>query len=352
MNRRKFLTFLGSAGVASALGTAKVADAAGAVSYPYFKDSFGVLHDTTRCIGCRQCEKACQKVNDLPMPQEPFSDLSVTHTKRRTSAAAWTVVNRYQVEGQDVFRKLQCLHCNDPACASACFAQCFKKNPDGSVSYEGSQCVGCRYCMVACPFYVPGFQYEEAFDPLVLKCTFCQPRLKEGLLPGCVEGCPMDALTFGKRSDLIKVARNRIEKNPGKYVDYIYGESDAGGTAWMTLSGVEPSKLGQNTELGNRPMGELTAGALGSVPMIIGFWPVLFAGAYGITKLKEAREKAATKEAKAKADAQLQAAMEKIEAEQGAEVAAKVKEAILASQSCCGCTQDKQGEEKKPGEGA
>ncbi len=338
MNRRKFLTFLGSAGVVSAMSTAKVADAAGAVKYPYYEESYGVLHDTTRCIGCRHCEKACQQVNDLPMPDQPLTDLTVTHTKRRTSAAAWTVVNRYQVEGKDIFRKLQCLHCNDPACASACFAQCFQKNPDGSVSYEGSQCVGCRYCMIACPFYAPGYQYEEAFTPLVQKCTFCQPRLKEGMLPGCVTACPMDALTFGKRSDLIKVARNRIEKNPKKYVDYIYGETDAGGTAWMTLSGVDPSKLGQNTELGNRPMGELTAGALGSVPMIIGFWPVLFAGAYGVTKLKEAKAKAAEKELKATMQAQLKTAVEKIEAEQGAEVAAKVKQALQESQACDGCS--------------
>ncbi len=317
MNRRKFLTFLGSAGVASALGTAKVADAAGAVTYPYFKDSFGVLHDTTRCIGCRQCEKACQEVNNLPMPTKPFDDLSVTHTKRRTSAYAWTVVNRYQANDQEVFRKLQCLHCNDPACASACFAKCFTKEPNGAVRYNGDQCVGCRYCMIACPFYIPGYQYDEAFNPLVQKCTFCEPRLKEGKLPGCVEKCPMDALTFGKRSDLIKIARNRMEQKPGKYVDYIYGETDAGGTAWMTLSGVNPESLGQNTQLGNRPMGELTAGALGAVPMIIGFWPVLFAGAYGITKLKEA-----------KAKSQIKAALQKIEAEQGKEVAQKVEQAL------------------------
>ncbi len=317
MNRRKFLTFLGSAGVASALGTAKVADAAGTVDYPYFKDSYGVLHDTTRCIGCRQCEKACQAVNNLPMPAKPFDDLTVTHTKRRTSAAAWTVVNRYEAGEKEVFRKLQCLHCNDPACASACFAKCFNKEPNGAVSYKGDQCVGCRYCMIACPFYAPGYQYEEAFNPLVQKCTFCEPRLKEGKLPGCVEKCPMDALTFGKRSDLIKIARKRIEQRPDAYVDYVYGETDAGGTAWMTLQSVDPELLGQNTHLGNRPMGELTAGALGAVPMIIGFWPVLFAGAYGISKLKEA-----------KAKQQIDEAMKKIEAEQGPEVAAKVKQAL------------------------
>ncbi len=335
MNRRKFLTFLGTAGVTSALSTAKVADAAIAENYPYFKDSFGVLHDTTRCIGCRECEKSCQSVNNLPMPEKPFDDLSVTHSKRRTSAAAWTVVNRYEVNDIEHFRKTQCMHCNDPACASACFARCFTKEPSGAVSYKGDQCVGCRYCMVACPFYIPGFQYEEAFDPLVLKCTFCQPRLEKGLLPGCVEACPMDALTFGKRSDLLKIARKRIEQNPERYVDYIYGETDAGGTAWMTLSGAPQAKLGLNMNLGTRPMGEYTAGALGAVPMIIGFWPVLFAGAYGITKYKESRAKALEKEAKAKAQTELDAAMKNIEAEfgsEGAAVVAKVKKAMSDAQ--------------------
>lgn len=348
MNRRKFLTIMGSAGVASALGTATVAQSAGTVDYPYYPESYGVLHDTTRCIGCRQCEKSCQKVNDLPMPAKPFNDLTVLNTRRRTTADAWTVVNKYKTPQGDVFRKLQCLHCNDPACASACFAKCFSKNPDGSVSYKGDQCVGCRYCMIACPFYVPGFQYYEAFDPLVRKCTFCEPRLKEGKLPGCVEGCPMDALTFGKRKDLLKIANKRIEDNPGRYVNYIYGEHDAGGTAWMTLSGVQPDLLGQDTHLGNRPMGELTAGALGAVPMIIGFWPVLFAGMYGISKMKDAAAKKEQEEAVAKAQAAFEAAVAKIEAEQGPEAAEKMRAALAEAQKAecahdCSC---------KHGEGA
>lgn len=349
MNRRKFLTILGSAGVASALGTATVAKAAGTVTYPYYDNSFGVLHDTTRCIGCRRCEMGCQKVNNLPKPAKALDDLSVLDTKRRTSAAAWTVVNKYNVEGKDVFRKLQCYHCNDPACASACFAKCFKKEANGVVSYDGSQCVGCRYCMVACPFYVPGFQYEEAYDPLVLKCTFCAPRLAEGKLPGCVESCPMDALTFGRRKDLIKVARNRIESRPERYVDYLYGEYDAGGTAWMTLSGVPSDKLGLDMHLGNRPMGELTAGALGSVPMIIAFWPVLFAGAYGINKRKEAIAKAELAKVKADADAAVQAALVKIEETQGPETARQVRVALADAQKATDCGH---GCSCKHGEGA
>ena len=93
MNRRKFLTILGSAGVASALGTAQVAKAGGTHMFPYYEDSYGVLHDTTRCIGCRSCEEACNKVNNLPKPEKPFTDLSVCDKHRRTSADAWTVVN-------------------------------------------------------------------------------------------------------------------------------------------------------------------------------------------------------------------------------------------------------------------
>jgi len=354
MNRRKFLTILGSTGVASALGTATVAKGAGTVTYPYHDDSFGVLHDTTRCIGCRRCEQACQEVNNLPKPDKAFDDLNVLNTKRRTSADAWTVVNKYTVDGKDVFRKLQCYHCNDPACASACFAKCFKKETDGTVSYDGSRCVGCRYCMIACPFYIPGFQYYEAYNPLIGKCTFCRPRLLEGKLPGCVESCPMDALTFGKRKDLVKIARARIVAKPERYVDYIYGEYDAGGTAWITLSGVPSKEVGFNMKLGNRPMGELTAGALGSVPMIIGFWPVLFAGVYGITKLKERVNKEdtalAVKKANEDARSAMEAAIAKVEQTQGKDVADQVKQAFVEEQK--NLDNKEHGKSSKPGEGA
>lgn len=367
MNRRKFLTILGSAGVVSALGTAKVAEAS-VHTFPYYDDSYGVLHDTTRCIGCRRCEAACNEVNHLRKPAKPFSDLSVTDTRRRTSAYEWTVVNKYEMNGKPVFRKLQCFHCNDPACASACFAKCFQKLPDGTVAYDGSQCVGCRYCMVACPFYVPGFQYDEAFDPLVQKCTFCEPRLKEGKLPGCVEACPVDALTFGRRSDLIKVARARIADNPGKYVNYIYGEFDAGGTAWMvlapaaegapvppddpTMASPDLKQLGLDTHLGNRPMGELTYGALGAVPMIVAFWPVLFGGAYAMTKRREAMSKLEqdkmAKEAREDVAAAVDAAVRKIEETEGEGAAERARramtEALKAREAEAACS--KHGEDK------
>lgn len=349
MNRRKFLAILGTAGITQALATARVVKAAPHV-FPYYENSVGVLHDTVRCIGCRRCEAACQQVNDLPMPKKPFSDLEVTDTVRRTTAKEWTVVNKYKVNGQSYFRKLQCFHCNDPACAAACFTRCYTKLPDGAVVYDGSQCVGCRYCMVACPFNVPGFQYERAWTPFVQKCTFCEPRMKQGLLPGCVEACPVDALTFGKRSDLIKIARNRMKENPGLYVDYVYGEHDAGGTAWMVLApaaganpgpvddpeenGSQMKQLGLDTHLGNQPMAELTYGALGAVPMIVAFWPVLFGGAYAITKCREARtreeEEKMAQECEQNLNEVMKSALRQIEEKDGKDAAERARTAMLA----------------------
>lgn len=342
MKRRTFLGLLGCAGAVSTLAQAEEVKANATHTFPYYPDSYGVLHDTTRCIGCRRCEMACNEINNLPKPAKSFEDQSVFNKTRRTDDKAWTVVNKYNVGGKTVYRKLQCFHCNDPACASACFAKCFHKEKDGSVSYNGDHCVGCRYCMIACPFYVPGFQYDEAFDPLVQKCTFCKTtRLDKGLLPACVSKCPMDALTFGRRADLIKIAHKRIEDNPGKYVDYIYGEWDAGGTAWMVLSpaptieaaratpsAIEAGKtlhqLGLDTHLGNDPMAEYTYGALGTVPMIIAFWPILFGGAYAMSKRREAMNRQETEDMKVALDS----ALKEIESSQGAEVANKIRTAI------------------------
>lgn len=337
MNRRKFLTLLGTAGVTAAVSSGATANAAGNQTFKGYKDSYGVLHDTTRCIGCRKCEQACNDVNKLPAPKTKFDDLKVLETPRRTDPVTWTVVNKYNAAGlsHPVFRKQQCNHCLEPACASACFVKAFTKNPDGSVTYDGSLCVGCRYCMVACPFNVPTFEYGEAFDPLIKKCTMCHPRLQEGKLPGCVEICPKEALTFGRREDLLHIARQRIRNNPGRYQDHIYGEREMGGTAWMYLNGVPVEQVGMQ-ELGEKSAPELTSGALGAVPMVVGIWPVLLTGAYAISKRKEkvaAEEqaeavKAALAKAKEEADKKLQTALDKATKEKDAAVAREVKKAV------------------------
>jgi hypothetical protein len=141
--------------------------------------------------------------------------------------------------------------------------------------------------MIACPFEIPTYEYDKVLTPRVMKCDMCQPRIIEGKLPGCVEVCPTEALTFGKRKDLIRLAQERIKDYPGKYEEHIYGEQEMGGTNWLYLSGVPFKELEMREDLGTSPAPELTAGFFSSVQMMLGIWPVLLAGIYSITKRKE-----------------------------------------------------------------
>jgi formate dehydrogenase iron-sulfur subunit len=203
LSRRKFLGWIGAAGVTVAAG--RKASAATTRHFEGYPDSMAVLHDTTFCIGCRRCESACNTVNHLPAPDVPFSDLRVLDTQRRTTPKAFTVVNRKPGAGQGpVFVKKQCNHCLEPACASVCFVKALQKTPEGAVVYDASVCVGCRYCMIACPFEIPTYEYDSAFSPRIMKCTMCHPRVIDGKLPGCVEACPTEALyAMSKRKEKI-----------------------------------------------------------------------------------------------------------------------------------------------------
>jgi Fe-S-cluster-containing dehydrogenase component len=209
---------------------------------PSFSDHLGVLIDTTLCIGCRNCEEACNKINtDLPRRlSEHYKDQSVFDRRRRMDGSTYTVVNRYPNSSKDkkpVYAKFQCMHCLEPACVSACIVGAFSKDPSGAVNYDPWKCIGCRYCMAACPFQVPAYEYDNAFTPEVRKCTFCfTQRTSKGEVPACVQSCPMQVMTFGKRDHLIKLAHKRIEQYPDRYVPHLYGEHEVGGTAWMYLS--------------------------------------------------------------------------------------------------------------------
>ncbi len=305
ISRRKFLGWMGAAGMSVTLG--KNANAATHEHFTGYPGSFAILHDTTLCVGCRSCEDACNKVNDLPAPDKPFTDLSVLEKKRRTTTKAFTVVNKYvspekpEKPEKPVFFKKQCNHCLEPACASVCFVRAFTKTKTGAVVYDPSVCVGCRYCMIACPFEIPTYEYDQVLTPRIRKCTMCYPRVIKGQLPGCVKACPMEALTFGKREDVLEIARERIRKYPDRYVDHIYGEHEMGGTSWMYLSGVSFKALGMREDLGITPAPELTAGALSSVPMIVGLWPVLLTGLYAVSKRKDKLTKEEIKKAVASA---------------------------------------------------
>ncbi len=286
ISRRKFLSCLGAAALGTTTGVIGKAHAASNKHFKGHPDSFGVLHDSTKCIGCRKCEQACNKVNELDKPEKPFDDLKVLDQKRRTGEATYTVVNKFKGT-PDIFAKKQCNHCQEPACASACFVKALKKDKSGAVVYDESLCVGCRYCMVACPFNIPAYTYNDPLTPKVTKCTMCLPRINEGKLPGCVEICPREALIFGKRKDLLKLAKKRIGKNPKNYIDHVYGENEMGGTNWLYLSGVPFEQISMREDLGITPAPQFTSGALGTVPIIVGLWPVLLTGVYAISKRKE-----------------------------------------------------------------
>ena len=336
ISRRRFLGLLGTAGAGTALGGTANAAKKHFKGYP---DSFGVLYDNRLCIGCRSCEEGCNIVNQLPKPERPFDDLSVLDAKRRTDPKAFTVMNRYEnienVRGP-LFTRVGCNHCLEPACASSCFVNAYTKTKTGAVTYDESVCVGCRYCMIACPFEIPTFEYDEVLTPRIMKCTMCYPRLVEGKLPGCVVACPTEALTFGKRVDLITIARGRIEKRPDQYVNHIYGEHEMGGTSWLYLSSAPFKEVGMREDLGITPAPELTKGALGAVPMVVGLWPVLLAGIYAISKRKEKIAKAEKEEAVAvaldqartEAESKLSEALEKAEKEKNEAIEKEVKKAL------------------------
>ncbi len=183
--------------------------------------------------------------------------------------------------GNDLNVKVQCMHCEHPACVSACIVGALKKDPKGPVHYDPDVCIGCRYCMIACPFQIPAYEYEKALTPRVMKCTMCFERtIKNNQVPACVEICPTEAILFGKRKDLLKIAHERIRTNPNRYVDHIYGEYEVGGTSWMYLSNQQFTDIGF-PELGNKSPAQLTESIQHGI--FKGFTgPVLLFGLLGI----------------------------------------------------------------------
>ena len=289
----------------------------------------GILTDITKCIGCERCVEACVDVNKLDrnLPSK---------FKVGDGLSADRYCSIVRVEKKKAAVRRQCMHCQEPACASACFVKAFRKDKTGAVTYNASLCVGCRYCMVACPFNIPAYEYNEAFTPRVMKCTLCKPRIDEGKLPGCVEICPTEALTFGSREELIKEARRRIDRFPDRYVDHVYGETEMGGTSWLYLSGHPFSEVGMREDLGTKSAPELTAGPLSAVPIVVGLWPVLLTGVYAISKRKEkiaAQEKQAAVEqavaqSRKQAQDQLETLRKKWDQEKQSAINFEVKKAL------------------------
>ena len=219
----------------------------------------GVLVDLIKCIGCRRCEAACNEANGFEVPtDEELQDASVFEEHRRPGPHSYTTINRYARRADDsvtepIFTKANCLHCNDPACVSACLVGAFKKLDEGPVVYDAWKCMGCRYCMVACPFQIPTYEYDKVLTPQVRKCTLCanEGNPNRGGVPACVRTCPKEVMTYGKRSELLARAHQQIARHPDVYRDHVYGEHEAGGASWLYLGPKDYSF----EELGFLPLG-------------------------------------------------------------------------------------------------
>jgi Fe-S-cluster-containing dehydrogenase component len=278
VDRRNFLKALGLTGVALGTGEKLVA---GSIQEEDPKEFYGILYDSNWCGGCQGCEIACAEAHGLKEPD--IEDIPEAGKIRKTDETRRTIVNAYNTSKGEYYCKTQCMQCAQPACASACLTRAMYKTRDGSVIWREEKCMGCRYCMISCPFDAPKFEYHSA-NPKIQKCDMCFDRVKEGKLPACVEMCPAEAIKFGTRRELIAEARNRIAEFPDMYHDVIYGEYEAGGTGWLYLSAVPFEEIGLNTRVQKKPYPELARGFLYSVPSVFVLAPALLLGIHSATK--------------------------------------------------------------------
>ncbi|HHY60754.1 MAG TPA: 4Fe-4S dicluster domain-containing protein [Clostridia bacterium] len=228
--------------------------------------SKGVLVDVTKCVGCGSCAVACKLWNDLKYKDdEPTQGVDAKVTSNN-----WTTVNYYKVGKDDKkvwrFVKKQCFHCLEPACASVCFSKALSRSDEGPVVYNPELCVGCRYCILACPFGVPKYQWDRTL-PYVTKCQMCSSRIAHGETPACTTVCPTRALTFGERDELLQQAKELINSD-AKYVKHIYGETEAGGTSWLYISDVPFEELGMKTDVPRTALPQFTHEYLKWTPVV------------------------------------------------------------------------------------
>lgn len=271
-SRRDFLRSALAAGtIVGAGGTATAVQARETHKVP--DEGLGLLYDATLCVGCKACVAACKAANENP-PEFNTVD-KLWDTPLDTSGYTFNLIKMYRngtMETKDAetngyaFMKTSCMHCADPSCVSACPVSAMTKNPEnGIVEYNPGKCIGCRYCVAACPFGIPKYQYDDPTGRIA-KCELCRHRHKDGHYSACAEVCPTGATLFGKTSDLLAEAKRRLALKPGtttvyprgkvgstdqsyegevgKYVQHVYGEKEYGGTQVLKLSGVPFEKVG------------------------------------------------------------------------------------------------------------
>ncbi|QIZ77527.1 4Fe-4S dicluster domain-containing protein [Ferrimonas lipolytica] len=148
--------------------------------------NFAMVYDQSKCIGCERCEQACRETNDIPAS---YSRLEII----RTGPFG---------EGEDRhyrFDRSSCVHCETAPCISVCPTGAPYRDKDGIVAIHQERCVGCKYCVAACPSKV---RHLNPVTKVIDKCDFCRTsKLAKGELPACVEVCPTKALVFGDLND-------------------------------------------------------------------------------------------------------------------------------------------------------
>jgi|SRR6266511_2385225 len=241
ISRRSVLKIVGAAGAAAAAVTAPGQADALLGRKPDAED-LGLLVDVVRCVGCRACVTKCKEANGKPADVKLAAGAAYD-APVDLNAQTLTVIRRWAGEKEAGFMKAQCMHCVHPACASVCMLKALHKGEHGVVEYDVEKCVGCRYCQIACPYNVPKFEWAKA-APRIVKCELCRHRYKDGKGPACAEVCPRDAVTFGKRGELLAEARQRMAQRPDAYQPRIFGETDGGGTNVLYLSPVAFQTIG------------------------------------------------------------------------------------------------------------
>lgn len=236
-------------------------------------ESRALLFDVTRCIGCGACAKACKESHGFPGSGE----------ETELDATTYTVVLD---KGDDRYLRRMCMQCVEPSCASACPVGALAKSDLGPVTYDASKCLGCRYCMVACPFSVPRYEWSKAV-PKVRKCDGCYERQAQGRPTACTEACPAEATVGGTREELLAEAHRRIAENPGTYYPKVYGETEVGGTSVLILSPVPFEELGLKVGLGTEPLPELTMRSLSKIPGVVGVGGAALFAVYWITHRRQ-----------------------------------------------------------------
>lgn len=208
-----------------------------------------MLYDATKCVGCKACMSVCKRVNAaagaLSFESAPFDKDALWDAPTDLSGDTRTLIKLFKESGRWSYIKYSCMHCQNPSCVSVCPVRAMTKDPvSGAVEYSRDTCIGCRYCQVACPFNIPKFQWDRSI-PQIVKCDLCRStHLKENGITACADVCPTGAIQFGRRAELLKEARARLEKHPNKYVPHIYGEHEVGGTNHLLLAALPFQKLG------------------------------------------------------------------------------------------------------------